>query len=313
MRRHALAVLLAFWLFGCGSPAPSGVPTQTAPPIATAVPSVTPVPTAQVQPAPTGVPTRTPEPTPTPAAAPTRTPTPSPAAPWYPPIGATWQWQLSGTIDLSVKAAVFDLDVDDTSAAIVVALHAAGRHVICYVDVGTWESYRSDAAAFPARLLGKGVDGWPDERWLDIRSLSVLLPIMERRLDTCAAKGFDAVEPDWLDAYDQATGFPITRAQSIAYDRAIAAAAHARGLGIAQKNAPGLVSVLHSTFDFAVVEQCFQYDECAEFQPYLDDGRAVADAEYELPTSAFCAKAAAMRVSAIRKRLALDAWRQTCP
>jgi hypothetical protein len=39
----------------------------------------------------------------------------------------------------------------------------------------------------------------------------------------------------------------------------------------------------------------------------------VADAEYDLATSAFCTKAKAMRVSATRKQLALDAWRQTCP
>jgi hypothetical protein len=269
------------------------------------MPTPAPTPSLTVEPSFTAAPTPTPTPAPSPK--------PSPAARWFPPIGATWQWQLSGTIDLSVKAAVYDLDVDDTSAATVAALHKAGRHVICYVDVGTWESYRSDAKTFPAKLLGKVVDGWPDERWLDIRAVNALLPIMEKRLDTCAAKGFDAVEPDWLDACDQATGFPITRAQSIAFDRAIAAAAHARGLGIGQKNAPGLVGALHTSFDFAVVEQCFQYGECSAYQPYLDAGRAVADAEYELPTSAFCARAAAMRVSAIRKHLELDAWRQTCP
>ena len=46
------------------------------------------------------------------------------------------------------------------AAAAARALHAAGRHVICYVDAGTWESFRPDAGAFPTSVLGRG-NGWP--------------------------------------------------------------------------------------------------------------------------------------------------------
>ncbi len=236
-----------------------------------------------------------------------------PATRWIPAQGATWQWQLSGTPDLTVDAAVFDLDVDETSSSTVRRLHAAGRHVICYVDVGTWESYRQDAWKYPRRVLGRRVVGWPGERWLDIRQIRALAPILRARLDRCVHKGFDAVEPDWLDAYDQPTGFPITRADSLRFDRWIAHEAHIRGLSIAQKNAPGLAADLQGTFDFALVEQCFQYRECGAYRPYLRAGAAVLDAEYALDPPSFCASAARLGISAIRKRLALDAWRRTCP
>jgi hypothetical protein len=232
---------------------------------------------------------------------------------WYPHKGATWQWQLSGTFNINYTASVYDLDVDDTSAATVARIHAKGRHAICYVDVGTWESYRSDAAKFPSSVLGKTVDGWPDERWLDIRKLSVIEPILAKRLDACKRKGFDAVEPDWLNAYEEDTGFPITKAQSVAFDLWVARAAHARGLGVAQKNAPGLTSSLHTHFDFAITEDCAYYAECTSYKAYLSAGRAVLDAEYIWGPATFCPKTKPMGVSAIGKRLALDAWRKTCP
>ena len=55
--------------------------------------------------------------------------TASPAAsarPWVPAPGTTWQWQLSGRIDQSVKAEMYDIDLFDTSAATVASLHRAG-------------------------------------------------------------------------------------------------------------------------------------------------------------------------------------------
>lgn len=236
----------------------------------------------------------------------------SAASIWHPRKGATWQWQLSGTVNLNYTASVYDLDVDSTSAALVRKIHAMGRRAICYVDVGTWESYRADAAKFPASVLGKVVDGWPDERWLDIRQRSIIEPLIAKRLDVCKRKGFDAVEPDWLDAYDQDTGFPITRADSVAFDRWVAKAAHARGLGVAQKNAPGLTTWLHPYFDFAITEDCAYYRECTAYRVYLNAGRAVLDAEYIWQPATFCPKTKPLGVSAIRKHLALNAWRKVC-
>jgi hypothetical protein len=235
-----------------------------------------------------------------------------PAARWVPNAGVSWQWQLSGRIDLSVSAHVFDLDVDETPKSLVRELHDRGRRAICYVDVGTWESYRSDADDFPPDLLGKVVDGWPDERWLDIRDIDRLAPILGARFDTCARKGFDALEPDWLNHYQEDTGFPITKADSIAFARWVAREAHTRGLSVAQKNAPGLTKDVSDVFDFAITEDCARYDECHRYRVYLQRGAAVLDAEYEQPRRAFCRETERLGVSAIRKHLALGAWRRAC-
>src|SRR5438105_2024827 len=113
---------------------------------------------------------------------------------WTPAPNTSWQWQLTGVVDQSVNVAMFDIDLFNNSASVVAALHAQGRRVICYVSVGSWEDFRPDAGSFPASVKGLALDGYPNERWLDIRNLDALAPIMGARLDMCKAKGFDGVE-----------------------------------------------------------------------------------------------------------------------
>ena len=63
---------------------------------------------------------------------------------WQPPQHLTWYWQLQGTVKNGEPVAAYDIDGFENSAAEVALLHAAGRHVICYIDVGTAESFRPD-------------------------------------------------------------------------------------------------------------------------------------------------------------------------
>jgi hypothetical protein len=210
-----------------------------------------------------------------------------------------------------VDVPIYDVDSTYTSAADVAALHARGRKVICYVNAGASEDFRPDRGAFPAALLGNS-NNWPGERWLDIRQLGVLQPIMAARFAMCQAKGFDAIEADLVDGYHNATGFPLTAQDQLTYNLMLAALAHRFGLSIGLKNDPDQVAQLVDDFDFAVVEQCFQYQECGQWQPFLSAGKAVFEAEYQLDNSQFCAAANAIRFSAMRKNLALDPPRWPC-
>ena len=231
---------------------------------------------------------------------------------WIPPPNTTWQWQLTTPVDLSVDAQLFDIDLFDNAASVVAALHSRGRRVACYLDAGTLEPGRPDSGDFPAAVVGKELPDWPGEHWLDIRRLDVLGPILERRLDLCRRKGFDAVEPDNVDAYANDSGFPLTAADQLRFNRFLASAAHARGLSVGLKNDLDQVAALQPDFDWALDEQCFQYHECERLQPFVRAGKAVFVAEYELDTASFCPSARAAGVMAMRKRLSLDAWRQTC-
>jgi hypothetical protein len=235
----------------------------------------------------------------------------APAGWWHPHAGLTWQWQLSGTVDTSVNVQVYDID-GDTGASVVAALHAAGRKVICYVDTGSYESFRADAGGFPASVLGKP-NGWPGERWLDIRQIPILKPIMAARFAACAKKGFDGIEADNVDGYENDTGFALTADDQLAYNRMLAALAHADGLAIGLKNDVDQVGQLLPYFDFSVDEQCFEYQECDELEPFIQAGKPVFEVEYNLQTSQFCTQATALGFSSMRKNLALDAPRWPCP
>lgn len=217
------------------------------------------------------------------------------------PTTTPWQWQLQGKIDTGVPACVFDVDGFETPRATVAALHRSGRVAICYLDVGSWERYRPDAKRFPRSVIGRRYEGFPDERWLDIAHFHRFAPILEHRFRLCAHKGFDAVEPDNLAGFENRTGFPLTAADQLRFNHWVAARVHALGMAVALKNDPQQVGALLPHFDFAIVEQCFQYEECDSYKPFVASGKAVFEAEYELEPSAYCNAAKSLDFSAIRK------------
>lgn len=230
---------------------------------------------------------------------------------WKPRPGLAWQWQLDGAADPSADVPVYDIDGFENSAADVARLHRDGRRVICYVNVGAWEDFRPDKDAFPRSALG-APNGWAGERWLDIRQLSLLRPIMERRFDMCHDKGFDAVEPDLVEGYGNRTGFPLTARDQLRYNRMIAAIAHERGLSVGLKNDLPQIPELLADFDFAVNEECAQYDECARLTPFIAAGKAVFHVEYTEPRAGFCPESRRLGLSSMMKRPELGVWREPC-
>ncbi len=235
------------------------------------------------------------------------------SAPWSPTPHDVYQLILSSTpttAQLSGPFTVIEMDAFDTPASVVAKVHALHKHAVCYVDVGTWEDWRPDAKDFPRSVLGRPDQGWAGERWLDIRRLSVLLPIMTRRIEKCASKGFDAVDPDNVNGVENRTGFPLTRSEQLRYDRAIAAIVHAHGMSVALKSYADASGALQPSFDFVVDEQCVQFAECNELLPFVQHGQAVFDIEYTTSLS-FCAKLPT-GVDGLAKHLSLDAWARWC-
>lgn len=229
---------------------------------------------------------------------------------WYPDVETSWQWQLQGRIDTSFAVQMFDVDGFDASPADVDAIHRAGAAAVCYIDVGSWERWRPDAGAFPASVLGRS-NGWPGERWLDIRRLATLGPIMRERLDRCARKGFDGVELDLVDGYRQRTGFPLRASDQLRYNTALANAAHVRGMSVALKNDLGQIGTLLPYFDYAVNEQCHEYRECSKLRPFVAAGKAVFGVEYALRPAAFCPQSNAEEFNFLAKDVDLRARPRT--
>ena len=231
---------------------------------------------------------------------------------WVPAPGTTWQWQLTVPVDLSVEADVYDIDGFENSASVVARLHARGRRAICYIDAGAYEDYRPDADRFPASVLGKSNPPWEGERWLDVRRLDVLAPIMRDRLDMCRAKGFDGVELDEIDGWSNDTGFPLSAADQLRYNRFLAREVRVRGMSAGLKNDLEQIPELVESFDFAIDEECFQYRECGALKPFVAAGKAVFHTEYRRDPEDFCPVATELGLSSMRKRLDLGAWRVYC-
>ncbi len=214
-----------------------------------------------------------------------------------PPAGVYgWDWQIGATDETHVGVPegirLIDLDAFGTSAATVARLKAAGLYTVCYINAGSYEPYRPDAARYPARLkLGVDPD-WTDEAFVDVRDVfrpaSVLAGVLRDRLRLCRDKGFEAVEPDNLQNDENVPGGVITLQEQVDFNGWLADEAHALGLAIFQKNGPDKVLLRDRTgqrladkFDGILNESCQRYDECAPLAEYVRRGKPALNVEYD--------------------------------
>ncbi len=172
-------------------------------------------------------------------------------------------------------------------------------YAICYVN--GFQTQPGEQADWPSSVLLRDESGdpvidpdWPDEVLLDTRtsaSRAAILEVVGPWIDGCSAAGYNAVEFDNLDTYTRSDGV-LTRADAITLARAFVARAHADGLAAAQKNAAEDVVAMHAKagFDFAVTEECAQFDECSAYTDVY--GPHVLDIEYtdaqDVPITTLC-------------------------
>ncbi|RLD04172.1 MAG: endo alpha-1,4 polygalactosaminidase [Chloroflexi bacterium] len=238
---------------------------------------------------------------------------------WLPPLASSFSWQLSEEVNTEFDAAIFDLDAFETETSLISRLHSEGKKAFCYISVGSWEDWRPDAETFPSEIIGKDYEGWKGEKWLDIRQIDQLAPIMRARLDMCAEKGFDGIEPDNMDLHWADTGFDISYEDQLAYNIWLAEEAHARGLSIGQKNAEDQTIDLLPYSDWGLTEDCFVGEWCEEMLPLIEVGKPVFSAEYtdEISYEEFiadiCPKAETLGFYVFLKNRNLDEYRAECP
>lgn len=144
---------------------------------------------------------------------------------------------------------------------------------------------------------------------------------MTARLDIAVQKGCDAVDPDNIDAFQNDSGTGVTKAQTVEYVKFLAAEAHARGLAVGLKNGLDIVEDVVEDVEFAVNEQCSQYNECDMLEPFVDAGKPVFAIEYpKNPTQLtaaqrkkICTADDTTGFSIVIKKMDLDAWVYACP
>ncbi|CAN8101201.1 unnamed protein product [Discula destructiva] len=249
---------------------------------------------------------------------------------WQPPAGTTWNYVLHHPVRLDhtiEQHAVWIIDLFDTPTTSVQALHARGRKVIAYFSAGTYEDWRPDAARFPPAALGRKMDDWAGERWL-LPTDPTVQQIMRARLDLAVSKGFDGVDPDNVDGWDNKNGLKLTRQHAVDYVHFLAREAHARGLSVGLKNAGDIVPRVLGCVQWAVNEQAVQFGDEEQFLPFIKAGKPVFHVEYpkgEDPDDKKqnderevtgkkrdkCMRARTRGFSTVIKNVKLDQWVQT--
>ena len=209
----------------------------------------------------------TPSKSPTPSASPSRS---APGPVQLPPLHADFDYQIGGAYPPPTGVRIVSRDRT--------ASPAPGLYNICYVNA--FQAQPDERASWPADLLLRDADGEVvvDEDWgealLDIGTAAKRQRVaarVNRWIDGCAAKGFDAVEPDNYDSYTRSHGL-LTANDATAFITLLARHAHARHLAIAQKNTVELAGLRKKLgLDFAVAEECAEYDECGEYAQAFDD------------------------------------------
>ncbi len=179
-----------------------------------------------------------------------------------------------------IPSTVYDVDLFDTPESQIKELEEEGKKVICYFSAGTYENWRPDADQFPKEALGKEVDGWEGERWLDIRNQKVR-QIMAERIKLAKEKGCDGIDPDNIDVYQQDSGFNLTEEDAINYAEFLSQKARQLGLWIGLKNSGYLIPKVKEDFNFEIAEECFHYNECDLYKPFVEEGKPVFDIEYD--------------------------------
>lgn len=238
---------------------------------------------------------------------------------WQPAAGVSFDWQLDDINSASsFSADVVDVDAFTTSAETVAALHAKGKKVIAYLSVGTIENDRNDASLIPAEVIGKQYPEWPKEKWLDIRQIDKLKPWLNSRINMILKKGFDGIEPDNMDSYDNDPGFNIQLADTRKYADYLISLAHSNGLSIGQKNVKELTADYAAKFDWALIEDAFAQGWQNQLSGYIKLNKPVFAVEYtdKMSQSNFqatvCPTAKQLKYTAILKKRDLSQWVDRC-
>lgn len=226
--------------------------------------------------------------------------TPKKATVSLPPVNGRFDYQIGGPYAPVASVAVISRDRHEQPVT--------GRYGICYVNAFQTQPQEAKfwTGKHPDLLLRR--DGkplidpdWPGEYILDTSTTakrSAIAAIVGGWITGCARSGFQAVEPDNLDAWTRSKGL-LTKADNVALATLLATRAHSVGLAIAQKNTSELGSSGRTKigFDFAIAEECQVYDECAAYTNVY--GARVIEIEYTDNPRKFYTRACAARGASI--------------
>ena len=218
---------------------------------------------------------------------------------------------INGTSADKYSVRTVFVDLFDASTSRISALKRQKKQVICYFSAGSSENWRPDFKKFPASALGRPLDGWAGERWIDYRNATVV-KIMRDRIALARSKGCQGVDPDNIDGHRNQTGFSLHSRNQRDFIEKLSASARAAGLKIGLKNSPETAWDLERLTDFVVVEECSKYQECSSYKAFQNNGKPIYQIEYRSKSTSLCADASRRGASLIFSNMDLTRF-QFCP
>ncbi len=159
---------------------------------------------------------------------------------------------------------------------------APGLFNICYVNgfqTQPGENWPTALLVLKSNGTPLTDPGWPDEHLLDISTAQKRednARLRQSAIQTCADKGFDAIEFDNLDSYTRSKG-SLSLDNALAFAALLVAEARNLGLPAAQKNTTelGTRGRDETGFSFAITESCHRWDECAAYTDVYGAGQVM--------------------------------------
>lgn len=255
-------------------------------------------------------------------AAPTTTTTSPPVV--VPPAPSWWQpgsthslqfWnQQSGVVGLHSGINVYETDWTTTTPVQVAAFHVSDAKAICQVNAGAFDPGRPDASQFPAAALGNpAFPAPPGFQWLDVRNTTIR-GIIAARIQTCKQKGFDAADFTYVNGYANPSGFPLTAADQLNYNRWLATTAHSLGLAAGLNEDRAQIAALEPAFDFGAAIDAQFLGQAGDFATFVNANKAVFDTEILGIPAIFCPQDAFDRINGLKADFFLSgAGYSNCP
>ncbi len=216
-------------------------------------------------------------------------------------------YAINGTAADKYAVNTIFVDLFDASSSRIARLKRQKKQVICYFSAGSAENWRTDYNKFPSSALGRPLDGWAGERWIDYRNATVV-KIMKDRIALARSKGCQGVDPDNIDGHLNRTGFSLHSRHQLDFIEKLSAAARSAGLKIGMKNSAETAWDLERLTDFAVVEECAKYKECQSYRAFQNNRKPIYQIEYRSRSTSLCSDASRRGASLIFSNLDLTTF-----
>ncbi|KAJ3636350.1 hypothetical protein Zmor_008615, partial [Zophobas morio] len=165
-------------------------------------------------------------------------------------------------------------------------------------------------------LMGNPVSARNESNWLDITKFNEVTSYIKPLWKSLKEKGCQGIDADYVDCYyyNCVKGFSQRelKLHQIRFNTWLAREAHRLGLAIGLRNCVDLIGQFSEVFDFAVSEECLEFNDCKQYQSFYNQDKAIFAIEYSIKKDriTLCSEVSSYKMQVKYK---LDRWSNCFP